>query len=176
MGFWRVARLVVSGIVLIAASYYLVVAFDNITNPGSNWVFVRGVMSLDGVPTDSGFGWRAIHATLLQVAGYAGIIFGETVAGILLAVGAVGGLRRSGGHDRWLRAQRWSLLGCGTGLLVFFFGFIVVGGNWWVMYLNATFNGLNPAFQNSVLTAMAMLGVLVVAIGGRHGDEAGSDE
>lgn len=167
MSFWRLARIVVSGVILITASYYAVVAFDNISNPASNWVFVRGVMSLDGVPADSGFGWRAIDATPIQVAGYVGIILGETVSAVLLAVGGIGGLRRTSSHDRWLRTQRWSLLGCAAGLLVFFFGFIVVGGNWWVMYLNDKWNGLGPAFQDSVLTALAMLGVLVVAIGGR---------
>ena len=56
---WRIARLAASLFVLMTAAYYLVVAFDNITNPvnpnASNWPFVQGVLSGDGVPADSGF-------------------------------------------------------------------------------------------------------------------------
>jgi predicted small integral membrane protein len=47
---------------------------------------------------------------------------------------------------------------------VFFFGFITVGGNWFVMYLNSKWNGLDPAFQNTTttfLTALLVLGVLI---------------
>ena len=58
----RVLRSVASGAVLMQAAYFLVVAFDNITNPQSNWVFVQGVLSLDGVFENSGFEWRAINA------------------------------------------------------------------------------------------------------------------
>ena len=54
-----------------------------------------------------------------------------------------------------------------VGLLVFFLGFIVVGGNWFIMYENAKWNGLEPAFQNTVTTLLAMLLVLGAAIGGR---------
>ena len=165
-GFWRTARLVVSVVVLIAASYYVVVAVNNVTNPASNWVFVKGVMSLQGVPAGSGFGWRAITATPLQIAVYVAIVAGEATAAALLAVGGVIGLRRRAAHTEWLSSQRWTLLGCGVGLAVFFFGFMVLGGNWWVMYLNGKWNGLDAAFQNSTLTFLTLVAVIGVAIGG----------
>ena len=168
---WRTARLAVGVVVLVAAAYYLVVAFDNITNPHSNWVFVRGVLSLDGVPANSGFGWRAIDSTFLQAIGYVLIIAGETVAGLELAWGGLRAVRATAAPARWAKAQRVSLLGCLCGLLVFWFGFIVVGGNWWVMYLNAKWNGLEPAFQNATLTALTAGAILAVAAADR-GDEA----
>lgn len=164
---WRTARLIVGVVVLIAASYYLVVAFDNITNPDSNWAFVRGVLSFDGVPADSGFGWRKLDSHALQVIAYVLIIAGETISGLLLAWGGVRALRTTASPARWAASQRLSLLGCAVGLLVFWFGFIVVGGNWWVMYLNAKWNGLEPAFQNATLTALTAVGILVVAAADR---------
>ena len=161
-------------VVLMAAAYYLVVAFDNITNPtnptGSNWPFVEGVLSGEGTPPDNGFEWRFIDATWFQVLAYIGIIAGETVAGILLVIGGVLGLRRSGTIAGWERGQRWTLLGGSVGLLVFFFGFIVVGGNWFVMYENSKWNGLEPAFQNTVTTLLAMVLVAGAAIGSRLAD------
>mgnify|MGYP003348011021 FL=1 len=54
--------------------------------------------------------------------------------------------------------------------LVFFLGFMVVGGNWFVMYENATWNGLDPAFQNTVTTLLAMLMVMATAVEGRRAD------
>lgn len=166
---WRVARAATSAFVLMVASYYLVVAFDNITNPtnpnGSNWPFVQGVLSGDGVPADSGFEWRFIDATWFQAVSYIGIITMEAVTGVVLLVAGVLGLRRVRSPRRWAAAQRWTYVGGLAGLAVFFFGFMVVGGNWFIMYLNSKWNGLAPAFQNSMITLAMLLLVTGVLIG-----------
>jgi predicted small integral membrane protein len=166
---WRVARTVTSVFVLMVASYYLVVAFDNITNPtnpnASNWPFVQGVLSGDGVPANSGFEWRFIDATWFQVLAYIGIIATETITGIVLAIAGIIGLRRGRTVAGWNSAQKWTFLGGITGLTVFFFGFIVVGGNWFIMYLNSTWNGMTPAFQNTVATLGMLILVTAVMVG-----------
>jgi predicted small integral membrane protein len=159
---WRVVRCVVSGLVLMTATYYLLVAFDNITNPASNWVFVKGVLSGDGTPPNDGFEWREIHTSWFHVIAYVGVITGETLTGLSLAAAGFIGLRRAGSAPQWAATQRLTLLGCTIGLLVFFFGFISVGGNWFIMYLNGKWNGLEPAFQNSAMTAFTLLSVLIV--------------
>lgn len=161
--FWRDARRFASVLVAMTAAYYLVVAVDNVTNPSSNWVFVQGVVSGDGVPPDSGFEWRFVDATWFQVVVYVMIIVGEAVAGAVLAVAAVSGWRTSADAIGWQRGQRLTLLGTAIGLGVFFLGFVTIGGNWWVMYLNSSWNGLQPAFQNSVLTLLTVVVVVVVA-------------
>jgi len=166
---WRMARLVTTLFVLMVAAYYIVVAFDNITNPvnpnGSNWPFVQGVLSGDGVPADSGFQWRFIDATWFQVIGYILIITGETITGIVLLIAGILGLRAVVSPTRWAHAQKWTYVGGFTGLAVFFFGFITVGGNWFIMYLNSKWNGLEPAFQNSVMTVSMLILVTGVLIG-----------
>ena len=94
---WRMARVITSLFILMVAAYYLVVGFDNITNPtnpnASNWPFVKGVLSGDGVPADSGFEWRFIDATWFQVASYIAVIACETLTGILLLIAGILGLR-----------------------------------------------------------------------------------
>ena len=168
---WQVARTVASVFVLMVASYYLVVAFDNITNPtnpnASNWPFVQGVLSGDGVPADSGFEWRFIDATWFQAVSYIGIMTMEAITGVLLLIAGVLGLRTARSTSRWAAAQRWTYVGGLAGLVVFFFGFMVVGGNWFIMYLNSKWNGLEPAFQNSVVTLAMLLLVTGVLIGGQ---------
>ncbi|MFY9230654.1 MAG: DUF2165 domain-containing protein [Candidatus Nanopelagicales bacterium] len=162
---WRTARVVTSLFVLMVASYYLVVGFDNITNPtnpnASNWPFVEGVLSGDGVPADSGFEWRFIDATWFHAISYIGIITMETVTGIVLLIAGILGLRRAGSAPMWAHAQRWTYVGGILGLTVFMFGFMVIGGNWFVMYLNSKYNGLEPASQNIVFT----LGMLILVTG-----------
>ena len=119
------SRLITSLFILMVAAHYLVVGFDNITNPtnpnASNWPFVQGVLSGDGVQADS---------------------------------------------DRWNNAQKLTFLGGFLGLGVFFFGFMVAGGNWFIMYLNSKWNGLAPAFQNSVMTITMLILTVGVMIGG----------
>ncbi len=168
---WRTARVATSLFVLMVASYYLIVGFDNITNPtnpnASNWPFVQGVLSGDGVPADSGFEWRFIDATWFQVISYIGIMTLETLTGVILLIAGLIGLRRSGNADRWSHGQRWTYLGGILGLTVFMFGFMSVGGNWFVMYLNSKYNGLDPASQNIAFTLGMLILVTGVLIGSR---------
>jgi len=175
---WRIARVITSLIVVMVASYYLVVGFDNVTNPtnpnGSNWPFVTGVLSGDGVPADSGFGWRFIDASWFAGVAYVGIIATEILTGVVLLIGAVKGLRTSARRDAWDRAQKWTFAGGFLGLLLYFFGFIVVGGNWFIMYLNSKYNGLDPAFQNSVIVLAMVIFTALVMIGGRFEDDGPS--
>lgn len=172
---WRMARVVTSLFVLMVAAYYFIVGFDNITNPtnpnASNWPFVQGVISGDGVPADSGFEWRFIDATWFQAVAYIGVMTAETITGILLLIAGIKGLRASRTCPRWGHAQKWTYAGGILGLAVFFLGFMVIGGNWFIMYLNSKWNGLEPAFQNSVMTMLMLILVTGVLIGGHLAKE-----
>jgi predicted small integral membrane protein len=166
---WRVARAASSMFVLMVGFYYLMVAFDNITNPlnpnASNWPFVQGVLSGDGVPGNSGFEWRFIHQPWIHGLFYLGIILGESCAGVLLLTAGILGIRRAADPLKWSSAQRLSFVGGLVGLLIFFTGFITIGGNWFIMFLNAKWNGLEPAFQNSTMTICMLLFVSLVLVG-----------
>jgi len=69
-----------------------------------------------------------------------------------------------------------TFLGGFLGLAVFFFGFMVVGGNWFIMYLNSKWNGLEPAFQNSVMTITMLILTVGVMIGGHVSAEPDETE
>ena len=105
----------------------------------SNWPFVQGVLSGDGVPADIGFQWRFIDATWFQAASYIGIMTLETITGIVLLIAGITWLRASATSDRWNHAQKLTFIGGFLSLTIFFFGFMVVGGNWFIMYLNSKF-------------------------------------
>ena len=169
---WAIVRVAVSTLTLMTAAYYLLVAFDNITNPASNWAFVQGVLSGDGTPAGDGFQWREIHATWFQIIAYIALITFETLTGLIMTMGGISGLRARRRPTAWASAQRWTVVGCTSGLAVFFLGFIIIGGNWFIMYLNSKWNGLDPAFQNSVMTVFTLACVLIVLTADRlsHAD------
>ena len=168
---WRTARLVASLVVLMTAAYYYLVAFDNITNPQSNWAFIQGVLSGDGVneAAGAGFEWHYIDNETFQLVGYITVIACETLTGILLLIGGFTGLFRTRDDVAWAAAQKWTYFGGFLGLGVFFFGFLTVGGNWFIMYLNEKWNGMEPAFQNSVMTITMLILVTGVLVGSQVG-------
>ena len=84
-----------------------------------------------------GFEWRFIDATWFQAASCIGNMSLETITGIVLLIAGILGLRASATSDRWNHAQKLTFIGGFLGLTIFFFGFMVVGGDWFIMYLNS---------------------------------------
>lgn len=150
---------VIAIFVLIDAGYLLLVAFGNITDPGSNWQFVHHVLSMD--TTNFGDGpspntaWRAIDATPLQVIGYVFIILWEVLGAIVLFVGFIMWIRERG--TAYARARAWSSLGLVMLVLLFMGGFVVVGGEWFQMWSSTKWNGIETAFRNVVLAGIPLV-------------------
>ena len=63
-------RLSKIGLVATIALWLALVAFGNLTDYGSNLVFVQHVLAMDSIFPDAAIHYRAIHAPLLQHAAY----------------------------------------------------------------------------------------------------------
>ena len=50
-------------------------------------------------------------------------------------------------------------------IVLFFGGFITVGGEWFQMWRSTAWNGLDPAFRNSVLAAITLVLIHTTAQG-----------
>ena len=74
MPIMRVAKI---AIVAAVAAFATLVAFDNITDYGTNFVFVQHVLSMDTIFPSSTIGYRAITSPALHHAAYALIIAAE---------------------------------------------------------------------------------------------------
>lgn len=157
------------------ALYMTLVAFGNITDFGTNQAFVQHVLSMDttnfttkpGEDLDPHTIWRAIESVPLQNAAYVGVIVWETLAAIVLLVASwrfVGWLR---GRRTLASARSWATVGLSMIVVLFFLGFIVIGGEWFQMWTSTQWNGLDPAFRNSVLAILAILAVHAVREGER---------
>jgi predicted small integral membrane protein len=151
-------RLAKMAMVLALAAFAAVVAYDNLVDYGSNFAFVRHVLSMDTTFPGNALLDRAITAPWAWHAGYALIIAGEAATAVLLLMGAVVLWQaRYARSDAFQAAKRWAIAGCALGFLLWFFGFMVVGGEWFAMWQSKIWNGQEGAFR----FYMPLLGVLI---------------
>lgn len=151
-------------LVFLNGLYMALVAFGNITDFGTNQPFVQHVLKMDttnfgqpeGTDLDPDVMWRAIDATWLQNVIYIVLIGWEVLTALVLLIASWLWVR--GRADHYVQARALSTIGLLMLLILFFGGFIVIGGEWFQMWKSTAWNGLDPAFRNSVLA----LGTLIL--------------
>lgn len=151
-------RLAKVAAVAALAAFALIVAYNNVVDYDSNYQFVRHVLSMDTIFPDSVLRSRAIDSETIWRAAYALIIATEALTGFLLALGAVmllGRLRASANVFNY--AKRLAVAGLTLGFLLWCFGFIVVGGEYFAMWQSNMWNGVEGAFRFVTM----ILGVLI---------------
>ena len=150
----RIAKIAMVGSL---AAFALLVTFDNLTDYGSNFEFVRHVLSMDTTHQGNALIYRRVTSPALWRAAYGLIILGEGLTGLGLGLGTLAMLRQlRAAAARFNRSKRLIVVGATIGFLVWFFGFMVVGGEWFQMWQSAAWNGQEPAFR-FYLTILAVL-------------------
>ena len=151
----RIAKILLVGAL---AFYAFIVAYDNIVDYGSNYQFVRHVLSMDTTFPDNALIHRAITNERVWSKVYALIIAWEWLTGALLAIGALALLVRLRAPAAiFNRAKTWAVAGLMAGFVLWFFGFLVVAGEYFAMWQSQTWNGQEAAFR----LTMVILGVLI---------------
>jgi predicted small integral membrane protein len=147
-------------VILIAslAAYALIVTYDNIVDYDSNYEFVRHVLSMDTTFPGNELMDRAITNRSAWTAVYGLIIAVEGLTGLLLAIGALLLLfRLTAPAVIFNGAKIWAVAGMTVGFGLWFFGFLVVAGEYFAMWQSTTWNGQEAAFR----IAVVILGMLV---------------
>ena len=139
------------------AIFALLVCLNNLMDYGSNYAFVQHTLSMDTVFPDNTLKYRAILDPFIWSLAYGLIIFAEFLTGILLLIGAISLLKIIHSRVAFTRAKNWVYLGCLAGFLLWFFGFIVIGGEWFCMWQSEKWNGVEAAFRFVVLIMFALL-------------------
>lgn len=140
------------------ALWLALVAFGNITDYGSNLVFVQHVLAMDSIFPDAGIHYRAIHSPLLQHTAYVLIIATETLAAMLCGFGTWRLWRaRRAPQVLFHRAKRFAVAGLTLGLLLWLGGFMAIGGEWFGMWMSTQWNGLASAFRFVVVLLLALV-------------------
>ena len=151
-------------LVALNALYIALVAFGNITDYGTNQEFVEHVLKMDttnfgadpGTGLDPDVMWRAIDSRAIHNFAYVALIAWETLSAIVLIVASVMWFRGAAG------ARNLASIGLLMLVVLFFGGFIGIGGEWFQMWKSVAWNGLDPAFRNAALATISLLLVHLV--------------
>ena len=154
-------RLAKIALVAAAASFCLLVGYNNTVDYGSNYMFVQHVLSMDTTfPDNAVRSSRAITNPQVHQLAYWLIIAAELGVGLLCLAGAVRLLVvLKAPAPQFNGAKTTAILGLTAGMLFWFFGFIVVGGEWFQMWQSQIWNGQEAAFR-----FVASLGLFLVFV------------
>jgi len=141
----RLCKIIITS---LSAVFLAVVVFNNLTDPNSNYQFVRHVLSMDTTFPGNSLMYRAITAPILHKIFYAGIIGWEALTGVLIATGAFKLWKaRAADTATWKKAKGLASLGLTAGLFQWYFIFMTMGGEWFLMWQSKTWNGQDAAFR-----------------------------
>jgi predicted small integral membrane protein len=165
---WGFGSLAMAAAVVVAINglYMLLVAIGNIFDYETNFDFVNHVLRMDttnfgqgeGVNLDPDVIGRAItNETVITIA-YVGVIIWESLAALVLMYATFLWIKASKSKI-YFAARKFSTIGLLMIVVLFMGGFITIGGEWFQMWRSVEWNGLEPAFRNSVL---AILGLVLV--------------
>lgn len=150
----RIVKIVMVGSLALLAG---LVTFDNLIDYETNYAFVRHVLSMDTTPPGNALMHRSIASPSLWRTAYALIIASEGATALGFAGGAALLLRHLRSQAACFnRAKGLTAVAAGLGFLVWFFGFMVIGGEWFQMWQSPQWNGQEAAFR-FYLTILAVL-------------------
>lgn len=153
-----VIRISKAFLVLLISLFCLLVGYNNIVDYGSNFDFVQHVMLMDTTFPGNQLMGRAVTTPFLHHAAYWLIIAGELSAGALCLTGAIT-LFRAARQDRktFSRAKTLAITGLTLGIFVWFFGFMTVAAEWFLMWQSQQWNGVQAAFRFIMCLGVVLL-------------------
>jgi len=155
-----IVRLSKIALVAAVALFYSLVVFNNLADYEANEQFVHHVLQMDTIFSGNLNLWRAVGSRSLQTLFYWAIISWESAAMVLTWIGVVQltlAVRQS--YGAFNHAKRFSVAALTLGLLLWFIGFLTVGGEWFLMWQSRSWNGQEEAFR-----MFASIGVVLILL------------
>ena len=151
-------RLAKVSLVALIGLFALLVGYNNIADYGSNYEFVRHVLLMDTTFPGNALRDRAIESESLHRIAYALIIAVELICGVTCLAGAVKlAARINAPAADFDRARGWAVTGLTIGFVVWFFGFMTVGAEWFLMWQSQQWNGQPAAFRVIVCIGLVLI-------------------
>lgn len=144
-------------IVSAIALYASLVAFNNITDYYSNFVLVQHVLTMDTTFPDNKGLWRAIDVPLIHHIVYGFIIVTEIAIAGLCAVGSAHLYQNIQHATAFNQSKRLAIIGLTLGLMLWFTGFMTIGGEWFLMWQSEVANGQQAAFRLVMIMSAALI-------------------
>lgn len=162
------ARLSKCILVLSVAFFCSLVVFNNLTDYDSNFQFVRHVLQMDTTfPGNKGM-WRAINSSAFHHVAYDFVILWEFLTAATAWLGGILLLRAVKLPAATFNAAKSPAIAALTmGIVLWFVGFISVGGEWYLMWQSKIWNGQEAAFR-----LVAILGITLLYVTSPDSDHA----
>lgn len=142
---------------LFAAS----VVLNNLIDYGTNYTFVRHVMSMDTIFEDCRLKGRRITASAAHHAAYIFIILLEAATAVLCLWGAwVMWGARAAETAAFQAAKAVALWGLGLGFTVWFAIFVIGAGQWWCAWQSKEYSGQDATFRYYMAIGLVFLIVM----------------
>lgn len=140
---FRIAKIIaVAAIGLMS----LLVVIGNTTDYFTNYLFVEHVMKMDTIFPGSHLLYRSINSAFIFHAGYILIILLEAAMAFCCIKGTwVLAKNVKSSPDVFHANKNWAVAGIIIGIIIWFLGFEVIGGEWFAMWQSKVWNGLAAA-------------------------------
>lgn len=145
-------------LVLILALYFTIVIIGNLTDYGTNYMFVEHVLKMDTTFNSPNLMWRAMNSPISHHIFYWIIILTEIFAGIFLWIGGIKLLNKKSNIKE--KGRNFSIKGLCISMVLWFGYFITIGGEWFAMWQAEIWNGLEPAFRMFVISGIILIALL----------------
>ena len=139
------------------AAFLTLVTFGNLTDYDTNFAFVQHVLAMDTIFATSTITYRAVTNPVLHHLAYGLIITTQAIVSVLCWIGVFRLLRRLRADAlAFNRAKSLLMAGLTLAFLLYQFGFVTVGGEWFGMWMSSQWNGIPSAFR-FLITILAVL-------------------
>ena len=143
--------------VLAFALYASLVVFNNLTDYNSNFSLVTHVLTMDTTFPDNQGMWRAIHFPLIHRTVFGFIIGIEIVIAGLCWLGGLRLYQNLKDPTSFNQAKGFAILGLTLGFILWFTGFMTIGGEWFLMWQSETANGQQAAFRLVTIIGITLI-------------------
>lgn len=144
-------------LVWTVAFFVSLVVFNNLTDYGSNYGFVGHVLKMDTTFPENRAMWRAVDSPSIHHGFYWLIILVEAATATLCWLGGFRLLRSINDASRFNKSKGVAIAGLTLGIVLWFTGFITIGGEWFLMWQSETWNGQEAAFRLVVILGIVLL-------------------
>jgi len=152
----QVIRLSKALLLLTIALYFTIVVFNNLIDYGTNFEFVKHVLSMDTTFKDNNLMWRSMTSTWIHHLFYWIIILWEIAVAVLSWIGTVNCFKIFN-NKKFETGEKQGIIAIVLGLLLWFLAFMTIGGEWFAMWQSEIWNGLNSAFR-----MFAVMGIILL--------------
>jgi predicted small integral membrane protein len=154
-----------------AGALILLVALNNVLDYRTNFEVVQHILSMDAIPP-SALTWRAVTSPALHHLCYAFIIATEFFSAGLTLRGAWRLWEtRAASAQAFNAAKTLAAAGLTIAFLLYFFGFMAIGGEWFQMWRAGIYNMQEPAFRFIGSVGLAL--IFLMLADGDASSEAG---